>query len=104
MAVFSMFISTGNYQRSLLSRQGSGREGIKARLMHLNWLWPFPSDIVSSAMKKCQKSFVVENNFSGQLAHLIRAETGLAAYKKITKDDGRPFYSSQIIKEVAREV
>jgi len=81
-----------------------GKEGIKARLMHLNWLWPFPSDVVSSAMKKCQKSFVVENNFSGQLAHLIRAETGLAAHKKILKYDGRPFYSSQIIKEVAREV
>ncbi len=77
---------------------------IKARLMHLNWLWPFPSDAVSSALKKCKKSFVVENNFTGQLARLIRTETGLAVHRKILKYDGRPFYTSQIVKEVSREV
>lgn len=81
-----------------------GKQRTGARLMHLNWLWPFPSDAVSSAMKKAQKSFCVENNATGQLAHLIRAETGLAVDRKILKFDGRPFYTSQIVKEVTREV
>lgn len=77
-----------------------GKQGIKARLMHLTWLWPFPSEQVSEAMKKAQKSFCVENNATGQLARLIRAETGIAVDKKVLKFDGRPFYTGQIVKEV----
>ncbi len=47
---------------------------------------------------------VVENNFSGQLADIIKEKTGMDVDKRILKYDGRPFYPDEIvtaIKEVA---
>lgn len=80
------------------------KEGLKIQLIHLNWLWPFPSQVITDALKGARKSFVVENNATGQLSHLIRAETGESPSKKILKFDGRPFSTSHIIKEVLKEV
>ena len=70
--------------------------------LHLNQIWPFPVDAVSTAMKKAQHSYVIENNATGQLAGLIRRETGLAASGSILKYDGRPFTPALIMRELRK--
>jgi pyruvate/2-oxoacid:ferredoxin oxidoreductase alpha subunit len=45
---------------------------------------------------------VIENNFTGQLAGLIREQTGLAA-GNILKYDGRPFTPEIILAELRKQ-
>jgi len=40
----------------------------------------------------------VENNATGQLAQLIRRETGINITEKILKYNGRPFTPSEIVR------
>jgi len=63
-------------------------------LLHFWRLWPFPKG-VKEVLAKAKKVVVVEGNFSGQLAGLIEAETGLKT-KKILKDNGRPFFKEEL--------
>jgi len=41
----------------------------------------------------------VEGNYSGQLAKLIRMETGIKIEHKLLKYDGEPFYPNQVVKK-----
>ena len=59
--------------------------------LHLNCLSPFPAEEVEQVLKKAQNSVCFEQNYSGQLAKLIKQETGITV-KSITKYDGKPFY------------
>ncbi len=78
-------------------------EGISVNLLHLTELWPFPAEAVADALDSAQRSYVIENNATGQLAHLIRAETGKETNGKILKYDGRPFTPAYIAREVKKE-
>jgi len=80
------------------------KEGVAANVLHLNELWPFPEGTVSSVLNGNTKSIVIENNATGQLARLIRAETGIKVNGTINKFDGRPFSPEYIIKELRKGV
>ncbi len=80
------------------------KEGVKTNYLQIVYLNPFPSEKVSNVIDSAKKSVVVENNFTGQLADIIREKTGRSITRKILKYDGRPFYPEEIhdaIKEVA---
>ncbi len=79
-------------------------DGINVSMMHLSEIWPFPAEAVSDILLKAKKSFVVEGNATAQLAHLIRAETGIAVDGKILKFDGRPFSPGYIVRAVKDKV
>ena len=70
--------------------------------LHLNQIWPFPVEAVSAAIKNARHTYVIENNATGQLAGLIRRETGLSADGKILKYDGRPFTPAIILRELRK--
>jgi len=72
-------------------------------LLHLNELWPFPAEVVSKAIQEAKDTYVVENNATGQLARLIRMETGKET-KRILKYDGRPFTPAGIVESVKKEL
>lgn len=79
-------------------------DGLDVGLLHLNEIWPFPAAAVTNAFDGVRKSFVVENNATGQLARLIRAETGKKVTGSILKFDGRPFTPALIVGELRKEV
>jgi 2-oxoglutarate/2-oxoacid ferredoxin oxidoreductase subunit alpha len=79
-------------------------DGIKANMLHLNELWPFPIDAVMSVVADSAKTIVIENNATGQLARLMRAETGIKAHRSILKFDGRPFSPQYIVDALKKEV
>lgn len=79
-------------------------QGLDVNLLHLNELWPFPAEAVSGVLDGAGRSFVVENNATGQLARLIRAETGKKVTGNILKFDGRPFTPALIVAELKKEV
>ena len=80
------------------------KDGIIANVLQLNALWPFPTQAVTSALNNTKKNIVVENNATGQLARLIRAETGIETSGSILKFDGRPFSPAYIVAEVKKGV
>jgi len=79
------------------------REGVDVNLLHLNELWPFPARAVARAMEKAGRCCVVESNATGQLARLIRAETGIEARGQVLRYDGRPLTPAYIVDAVKRE-
>jgi 2-oxoglutarate ferredoxin oxidoreductase subunit alpha len=79
-------------------------EGADINLLYLNELWPFPAEAVSAVLDGASRSFVVENNATGQLARLIRAETGKKVTGTVLKFDGRPFSPAHIVRELKKEV
>ena len=71
-------------------------EGITANILQIKWLVPFHTDAVISVLGKSKKVIIVENNYSGQFARYLRAETGIAADGHIRKYDGEPFMPHHI--------
>ncbi len=79
------------------------KEGVKANYLQILYLSPFPIEKVADVIDSARKTVVVENNFTGQLADIIREKTGRNVTRRILKYDGRPFYPEEIqsaIKEV----
>jgi 2-oxoglutarate ferredoxin oxidoreductase subunit alpha len=74
-----------------------------AGMINLNHLSPFPAEAVTDAMEKASRSIVVEGNATGQLANLIRTETGIKVDGKILKFDGRPITPGYIIEKLEEE-
>jgi 2-oxoglutarate ferredoxin oxidoreductase subunit alpha len=81
-----------------------GENGVKANHLHFTELWPFPKEAVAPILEESNKSIVVENNATGQLAQLIRRETGYEASDHILKYDGRPFSPQYIVNALKKEV
>lgn len=75
------------------------KEGIKAGLAHIRLLHPFPADQLEGMINKARQVIVVENNFTGQLADVIKQHIpDHSKIQKLTKFDGRPFAPSDIRK------
>jgi 2-oxoglutarate ferredoxin oxidoreductase subunit alpha len=79
------------------------KEDASVSMLHLNELWPFPAEPVVDALARAHNSYVIENNATGQLAHLIRAETGCDVSGRILRFDGRPFTPAYIAEAVRKE-
>jgi 2-oxoglutarate ferredoxin oxidoreductase subunit alpha len=75
-------------------------DGQRAGMMHLSEVWPFPSGAVTRALESARSCYVVENNATGQLARLIRRETGKTVTGKILKFDGLPFSPEYIVEGI----
>jgi len=60
--------------------------------IHLPQVWPFPAAGISALLDNAPDARIVtvENNAAGQLARLMRRETGIQAAASILKYDGRP--------------
>ncbi len=74
-------------------------QGIISNVLHISEIWPFPAQFVSNALKETPKNVVVESNATGQLAYLIKAQTGLSTSGQINKWDGRPISAQYILDE-----
>jgi 2-oxoglutarate/2-oxoacid ferredoxin oxidoreductase subunit alpha len=74
-----------------------------ARMVHLSELWPFPREAVARALAGVQKLIMVEGNAVGQLARLLRRETGVAADHLILRYDGLPFTPEYILQHLPQE-
>jgi 2-oxoglutarate ferredoxin oxidoreductase subunit alpha len=79
------------------------KEEFNVGSLHFSELMPFPAEAAIEALDNAGASYVIENNATGQLAHLIRAETGRQVSGKVLKYDGRPFSPAYIVAAVKKE-
>ena len=80
------------------------KEGTNCNILHFTEVWPFPAGVVVDALQESPKSIVIESNATGQLADLIRAETGIQVSRRINKWDGRPISARYIVEALKKEV
>ncbi|UXU54117.1 2-oxoacid:acceptor oxidoreductase subunit alpha [Staphylococcus agnetis] len=88
-----------------ISTKGAIQEGVQrlkeaghtAHHMQLRQLHPFPSETVQKAVNNAKKVVVVEHNYQGQLANIIKMNVQLGdKLIKQTKYDGTPFLPKEI--------
>jgi 2-oxoglutarate ferredoxin oxidoreductase subunit alpha len=70
-------------------------EGIDLKLMQISDIWPFPDQAVADMLRGSRQVVVVENNFTGQMANLIRQQTGIECSKAV-KYNGAPFSPNEL--------
>ena len=73
------------------------QEGISANHLQIKLLVPFNVKEVTDILGRSKKTVIIENNFSGQFARHLRAETGIVANGHIRKYDGEPFEPKHIV-------
>ena len=78
--------------------------GDSARMLHFGDVWPVPAEEVGAILRSCRRTVLVEQNYTSQLAALLRMTTGFEANVTLTKYDGRPFGPDDIVAAVRQEV
>jgi 2-oxoglutarate ferredoxin oxidoreductase subunit alpha len=71
--------------------------GIAANNLQIRWLVPLHVEAILAQMHTGRTVIIVENNYSGQFARYLRAETGIVADGHIRKYDGEPFMPHHIV-------
>src|ERR1700687_5604696 len=76
-------------------------EGKKVNFLQCRLMRPFPAQAVGDILRKAKKVVSIEENYSGQLATHIAAETGFLITDRINKYDGRPFSEDEMAKAIS---
>jgi len=79
-------------------------DGISAGALVFGDLYPFPSKLLKKYSESAGKLVNVEQNYTGQLARLIRQETGIVMEHSILNYDGRQLCSHTIHERIRKEV
>ncbi len=80
---------------SLLREQG-GRVGT----LHFSQVWPLVAEQFLPALRAARRVVCVEGNATGQLARLIRRETGFEVRERVLRYDGLPLTPQYILREL----
>ena len=75
-------------------------DGIETNFLQIRYINPFPTKFVEQVLSTTGRKVIIENNYSAQMAGLIREKTGIAMDNKIVKFDGRPFSQNEIYESV----
>jgi len=78
-----------------------GANGIETNFLQIRYVSPFPKTLVQKLLYGSSRKIAIENNYSAQMAGLIREMTGIAVDNKIVKFDGRPFSQNEIYEGVS---
>ena len=79
-------------------------EGLKVNHFHYHDMWPFPAARTEEVLANAKRVIDVENNYTGQLAQIIRMMTSINIEEKLLKYDGRPFAGDEIAARVRERV
>ncbi len=95
------FVTWGTTKNATLSAMELLRmQGKKVSVITFPWVYPFPVEDAKSLFSKAKRMIVVEQNATGQLAQLIRTETGIEISEKLLKYDGRAWLPEEIVEKV----
>lgn len=74
--------------------------GTPTAVMHFGQVYPINPDHFLPAFATAARVVMVEGNFAGQFARLIRQETGYAFAQVVTRYDGLPFTAEYILEKL----
>jgi 2-oxoglutarate ferredoxin oxidoreductase subunit alpha len=76
--------------------------GEKVGTLHFSQVWPLVPEQFMEHLEKARAVVSIEGNAFGQLARLIRRETGFHIRQKVLRYDGLPFTPEYILRELNR--
>jgi 2-oxoglutarate ferredoxin oxidoreductase subunit alpha len=76
------------------------KKGKSVNHVHVRTIWPIHAKETLDLLSTTKKTINIENNFSSQMAKLIRMETGFTMNHFINKYDGEPFTFEGLLKDV----
>ncbi|MBM2809454.1 MAG: pyruvate flavodoxin/ferredoxin oxidoreductase domain protein [Chloroflexi bacterium] len=79
-------------------------EGLHVNHLHYFDIWPFPKEATERILGSARRAIDIENNYTAQLALVIRMVTGIDFKHKILKYDGRPFSGDELAQKVREGV
>ncbi|MGB9881816.1 MAG: 2-oxoacid:ferredoxin oxidoreductase subunit alpha [Methanomassiliicoccales archaeon] len=71
-------------------------EGFRIGFLQIRMIEPFPREYVAKRLETARKVIDIEMNFSGQLAGILREQTGISVDFRILKYNGRPMTSTEV--------
>ena len=71
-------------------------KGVATNLIRIPQVFPIATSALVPLLTGARRTLLIENNFTGQLGHLIRAETGVTLSSRFLKYDGEPFTPTEI--------
>ena len=84
----------------ILNREGKEKFGA----LLFGDIFPLPQRLLNEKASKVSKIINVEQNATGQLADLIREQTGIRCQESILKYDGRQISADEIVSRIRKEV
>ncbi len=82
-------------------RTGAGGHAGTVNFLQCRLMRPFPAEAVGRILRKAKRVVCIEENYSGQLAQHIAAETGFLIKDRINKFDGRPFSEDEMVRAIS---
>ncbi len=99
------FIGWGSTRGALMeSVDRLKASGTRASMIHFADIWPFPEEATLKLLEQCRETIAVEQNYTGQLANLIREQTGFKVDRRINKYDGRQISPDEVVAAVRKGV
>lgn len=93
----NLVISWGSPKGAVLEAMNKlAQEGLSLGFLQVRMLHPLPKEYVTNALAKAQRIIAVENNYSGQLAEVVREKTGISANFRVLKYNGRPMSTTEV--------
>jgi len=77
-------------------------EGRKVATLHFSQVWPLVGEQFMARLEEAGEAVCVEGNAVGQLARLIRRETGFVFHRRLSRYDGLPFTPEEILRQLKR--
>jgi 2-oxoglutarate ferredoxin oxidoreductase subunit alpha len=74
--------------------------GEKVAMLHFSQVWPLVPGQFMGHLQEAKQVISIEGNATGQLARLIRRETGFEIKKKVLRYDGLPLTPESILREL----
>ncbi|HDZ28157.1 MAG TPA: 2-oxoacid:acceptor oxidoreductase subunit alpha [Candidatus Aminicenantes bacterium] len=79
------------------------KNGIRAKYLQMRTLWPFPSKKAEEFIATCKETFVVENNFSGQMSLLLKSQVRMSFdARNILKYSSQAFRPQEISEQIQK--
>jgi 2-oxoglutarate ferredoxin oxidoreductase subunit alpha len=93
----SIIISWGSPKGAILeSIEKLNTESLKIGFLQIRLISPFPTESVAKILKDKRNVITVENNYSGQLAEVVKEKTGIDANFRVLKYNGRPMSTTEV--------
>ncbi len=77
-------------------------EGVAARFLHVRLILPFPKTEIEELLASAGPLVIVEANFSGQYAQILRQHTGIQPDHLVVKYNGRPISAEELYRALAQ--
>jgi len=76
-------------------------DGASAAMLHFSQVWPLNIEKINRRLEPFKRVIVVEGNYTGQLAMLLRAEGCAKELHRMNRYDGMPITAEFILREIS---